>query len=88
MSRNVNELLRFAVPLVIGGVAIGVVGGGIGGALVGGVIGAVTQAYTGSSVMITYAYIGGGISATIFGVVALVVSSCIIYSTTTAKTGF
>ena len=88
MSRNTYEFLRFALPFGLIGVTVGVMTGGIGGALVGGVAGAITQAYTGSPVMLQYAYIGSGISATTFGVVGLVVGVCVMYNTTKVKTGF
>ena len=88
MSRNAYEYLRFAVPFGLVGVTLGVVAGGIGGAMVGGTAGAITQAYTGSPVALSYAYICSGIGATLFGIVGLVVSGCIIYSTTRTKTGF
>jgi len=88
MLRNAYEFLRFAVPFGLVGLTIGVATGGIGGALVGGVVGAIGQAYTGSSLMISYAYNGSWIGATIFGVAGLVVGGCIIYSTTKTKIGF
>lgn len=85
MSRNTCEFLKFVVPFGLIGVTTGVMTGGIGGALVGGVAGAITQAYTGSPVMFHYAYVGSGISATIFGVVGLVVGVCVLYSLSTVK---
>ena len=85
---NTYEFLRFAVPFGLVGVTLGAIAGGIGGAVVGGTAGVIIQAYTGSPVTFSYAYICSGIGATLFGVVGLVASGCIIYSTTKTKTGF
>ena len=88
MSRNAYEFLRFAVPLGLVGVTLGAVAGGIGGAVVGGTAGVISQVYTGSPVALSYAYICSGIGATLFGIVGLVISGCILYNTTKTKTGF
>lgn len=88
MSRNIYKFLRLAVPFGLVGATLGAVAGGIGGAVVGGTTGVIAQAYTGSPVALSYAYICSGIGATLFGVVGLVVSGCILYGITTTKTGF
>ena len=88
MLRSTYELLRIVIPFGLAGVGFGAVAGGIGGAVMGAIAGAITQAYTGSPVLLSYAYTCGGIGAALFGVVGLVVAGVISYSVMNSKVSF
>ena len=88
MSRNTYEFLKFAVPFGLAGVGFGAIAGGIGGAVMGAIAGAITQAFTGSPVLLSYAYSCGGIGAAVFGVVGLVVAGFVSYSAMNSKVSF